>query len=240
MAVSAAEYILNELYWTEGETVASFSYPRPALRNQTYNANFLAAALLSRVHKITGEKKFIEPALRAARHSVSHQRKDGSWYYGADSTQAWIDNFHTAYNLCALRSIGQYAETTEFEPSIRRGLEFYIANFVHEDGSVKYFHDRTYPIDTHCIAQTIITLLTLQDLNPDNVRLAHQVFQWTMDHMWDDRGYFYYQVHRYFTNRTSYMRHTQAWMFLALATLLCDSKNAGERDPQPSTVLAER
>src|SRR6266436_3318031 len=46
MAVSAAEYILNELYWTKGSSVAGFSYPLPSLRVQIHNANFLGAALL--------------------------------------------------------------------------------------------------------------------------------------------------------------------------------------------------
>src|SRR5712664_3288813 len=44
MAVSAAEYILDELYWTEGNSIAGFSYPLRGLRNQVPNANFLAAA----------------------------------------------------------------------------------------------------------------------------------------------------------------------------------------------------
>src|SRR5574340_1033150 len=46
MASSAADYILTDLYWTRGPAVAGFSYPRPDLRDEVYNANFLAAALL--------------------------------------------------------------------------------------------------------------------------------------------------------------------------------------------------
>src|SRR5207253_9788817 len=61
MAVSAAEYILNELYWDGGSEVG-FSYPLPSLRSQTHNANFLAEALFGRVHKHTGEESFIGPA----------------------------------------------------------------------------------------------------------------------------------------------------------------------------------
>ncbi len=67
MAASAAEYILNDLYWTESESSAGFSYPLRSIRVLVYNANFLASALLSRVYKHTGEKKFLGAALRAAR-----------------------------------------------------------------------------------------------------------------------------------------------------------------------------
>ena len=57
MAVSAAEYILNELYWTDESSIAGFGYPLPSVRNQVYNANLLAAALLCRVYKHTGEEE---------------------------------------------------------------------------------------------------------------------------------------------------------------------------------------
>jgi len=223
MAVSAAEYIMNELYWTEGSTVAGFSYPLPSLRVQIHNANFLAAALLCRVYEHTGEEKFLGPAIRVARYSAAKQHTDGSWYYGEAPTQRWIDNFHTGYNLCALRSIGKNLETTEFEPSVRRGFEFYRAHFFREDGAARYFHDRDYPVDIHCVAQSIITLRALREIDPGNVRLAHAVFRWTMNHMWDDRGFFYYRVLRSCTIRTSYMRWSQAWMLLAISTLLDES-----------------
>jgi len=41
--------------------------------------------------------------------------------------------------------------------------------------------------------------------------------------MWDERGFFYYRVLRFCTIRTPYMRWAQAWMLLAMATLLCES-----------------
>jgi len=223
MATSTAEYILDELYWTDGKSVAGFSYPLPRLKNQVPNANFLGAALLCRVYQHTNDRKFLDPALRVARYSAAKQHADGSWGYGEGPSQRWIDNFHTGYNLCALRSIGRYAGTTEFESRIRRGFEFYRAHFFREDGAPKYFHNRTYPVDIHCVAQSIITLLAFKDLDRRNVELARLVFQWAMNHMWDERGFFYYRVLRLCTIRTPYMRWAQAWMLLAMSTLLCES-----------------
>ena len=55
---------------------------------------------------------------------------------------------------------------------------------------------------------------------PMVIPMAGKVAGWTLNHMWDDRGFFYYRVLRLCTIRTSYMRWTQAWMLLALATLL--------------------
>jgi hypothetical protein len=222
MAASAAEYFVKELYWTEGSSVAGFSYPIPSLRLRIHNSNFLGAAVCCRVSSHTGDKRFLAPALRVARYSAAQQHEDGSWDYGEHPTQRWIDNFHTGFNLCALRSIARYAGTSEFEPCIRRGLEFYRSHFFRTDGAPRYFHDRTYPVDIHSVAQGIITLLELRDLDRDNVRLAQSVYRWAMDHMWDDRGFFYYRVLRWGTIRTPFMRWSQAWMLLAMSTLLSE------------------
>ena len=239
MAISAAEYILNELYWDDGSS-AGFSYPAPSNRVQVHNANFLAAGLLCRVYKHTGDEKFLAPALRAARYSASKQHGNGSWDYGEAPSQRWIDNFHTGYNLCALRSICRDADTSEFEPCIRRGFDFYQRHFFRADSAPRYFHNRTYPIDIHCVAQSIITLLTFRDLDPRNAELADSVFRWAMNHMWDDRGFFYYRVLRCCTIRTSYMRWSQAWMLLAVSTLLCESGGVEMSADAQFTVAGRR
>jgi mannose/cellobiose epimerase-like protein (N-acyl-D-glucosamine 2-epimerase family) len=220
IAVSAARYILDILYWTEGEHFAGFSYPTPGVRGECHNANLLAAALFCRVHRYTGESIFLEPALRVARQAIAKQGEDGSWFYGEMQTQRWIDNFHTGFNLSAFRSIGLYADTNEFETAIRQGFTFYRNHFFRNDGAPKYYHDRTYPIDAHCVAQSILTLIEFKDLDPNNAALAHSVFSWAKKHMWDRQGFFYYRVLSLGTIRTSYMRWSEAWMLLALSTLL--------------------
>lgn len=238
MAVSAAQFMLDELYWSEGDC-AGFGYPLPSVRNQVHNANFLGAALFCRVHKHTGEKKFLESAFRVARYSAAQQHRNGGWAYGEASTQQWIDNFHTGFNLSALDRISKHTQTAEFDMCVRRGLEFYRKHFFLNDGSVRYFHDHTYPLDTHCVAQSIITLCDLQDLDGSNLALAYSVWRWAMDHMWDDRGFFYYRILRTCKIRTSYMRWTQAWMFLAICQLLQASegnKEGTKPERLPATV----
>jgi hypothetical protein len=220
MARSAGNYLLNDLYWAEDDGTAGFSYPFPGLRAQVHNANLLGAALLCRLYKYSGEKSFLEPALKVARYSSSRQHEDGSWDYGELPAQRWVDNFHTGYNLCALQLIGKYAGTFEFEGHISRGFQFYLDNFFTKENAPRYFNDRTYPIDIHSVAQSIITLLALSEYGTCSVGLAISVFEWSRAHMWDAEGYFYYQVQPFWTNRISYMRWSQAWMLVALAALL--------------------
>jgi hypothetical protein len=50
--------------------------------------------------------------------------------------------------------------------------------------------------------------------------LAYKVLCWAIENMWDERGYFCYQQHRFWKNCIPYLRWGQAWMLLALATFL--------------------
>lgn len=217
-AASAGEYLAKELYWNDGER-AGFAYPLPDIRVPIHNANFLGAALLCRLGRMTGEKAAVDAALSAARYSAGSQRADGAWAYGIGPTQQWADNFHTGYNLCALQSIGADLGTDEFEPVAAKGFAFYRERFFTAAGAPKYFHDRTYPIDIHSVAQSLITLMAFRGRDPGAGPLAQSVLAWAMKHMWDERGFFYYRVLRSATIRTPYMRWSQAWMLRALAAV---------------------
>jgi hypothetical protein len=219
IASCAADYIVQELYW-ESDSISSFSYPFPSSRTPVHNANLLAAAFLSRVSRLTNQEKYLAPALSAALYSVRRQGVDGAWLYGESDKYSWIDNFHTGYNLCALRNIGTNLHTTQFDLPLRRGFEFYRNQFFRDDAAPNYFHNRTYPIDVHCVAQSIITLLELKDLHRDNVNLARRVFSWALANLWDDQGYFYHQKLPLGTIKIPYMRWGQAWMLVASSLLL--------------------
>jgi len=218
-ALSAADFILENLFSRESDGRSCFRYTL-AGRDEVHNANLLGAAYLCRVSRITGNPRYVEPALEAARFSVARQHDDGSWAYGEAPTQQWIDNFHTGFNLVALRRIRGFTGTTEFDAAIRRGLDYYKAHFFRDDGAPKYFHDAVYPIDIHSAAQSIITLAEFSDSGTDNVALAHRVLGWTLRNMRSPKGYFYYQKRLRSTVRTPFMRWSQAWTLLALATLL--------------------
>jgi hypothetical protein len=229
MGLSAAEYLLIELYWAKGST-AGFGYPLPSMRNQVYNANLLGAALLSRAYSYTKDKRYLTSAMNVARYSCRKQRPDGSWLYGESPSQSWIDNFHTGFNLCALKSLSESASTHEFDSAIRTGYEFYRSHFLGADGTARYFHDRTYPVDIHSVAQSVITLIAFRDLGSENLAMAHQVLDWALSKMWDERGFFYYRMHRSHVNKISYMRWSQAWMLLAMSELLKASKSRISED----------
>jgi len=77
-----------------------------------------------------------------------------------------------------------------------------------------------WPVDIHNQSQGIITFSELKFFNTDYLNFANTIAKWTIENMQDKSGYFYFRKYPYFTNKISYMRWGQAWMFLALTELL--------------------
>ena len=214
-ARSVCEFIVNDLPRTvDSKTEVCFSYA-PNSNTRVFNASLLAAEVLATAGKST------DLAERATRYVVNNQRPDGSWFYGADPKQSWIDNFHTAYILFSLqRIINSSPFGSEFQPALERGYDYWKKSFFLADGWPKYYHDDPYPADAHAAASAIVTFLECRSLDVDAEKMAQKVASWTLQHLRDSRGFFYYQRRRFYTNRKPYMRWTQAWMLYALSRLL--------------------
>jgi hypothetical protein len=119
----------------------------PQSDTQVHNINLMGAALL-------GRRDCVE-------FSVKRQRTDGSWWYGEAENQRWIDNFHTGYNLVALREYEQASGDASFADAAQRGFAYWDEVFWLADGCPRYYHNQTYPIDVHCCAQGILTYLAM-------------------------------------------------------------------------------
>jgi hypothetical protein len=176
----------------------------------------MGACLLAAVFQRTREAELAKAALAATRFTVRRQRPDGSWPYGLDARDQWVDNFHTGFVLVALREIGRSLNTDEFSVAALLGYQFWKEQLLDEAYIPKYYPHQKYPIDIHCVAQTIITLLEYSDVDPGAGDAAARLCRWAIDEMQDPRGFFHYQVHRYYRVRIPYMRWGQAWMHLAL------------------------
>jgi hypothetical protein len=167
------------------------------------------------------EDSLCDLAIRAARYVIRRQHADGSWGYGADSHQAWSDNFHTAFILTSLsRLIESCGGRDELEPALTRGYEFWKERFFLSNGWPKYYPNQLYPVDIHSAAAAIVALVELRGRFPATLDLAEQIAQWSIESLRSPHGYFHYQRKRFYTNRIEYMRWSQAWMMYALARLL--------------------
>ena len=195
------------------------SYLMP-VQNTIHNANMLGTAMLARTARHTGNREYIEVARSAMEYSVSRQLPDGSWWYAEYPNHQWIDNFHTGYNLDSLKCYIENTGDEIWRPNLLRGLDFLKTHFFEPNGRPKYYHTRTYPVDSQCAAQAIETLAGFSELDPECLDLAVKVARWTIENMQDADGHFYYRQYPLGIKAKTPMLHwAQATTFKALAQL---------------------
>jgi polysaccharide biosynthesis protein VpsJ len=219
IAQSACEHILRDLQvFPHGEAVC-ITYV-PGLDSQVHNSNTLGASLLARTHSYTHNETYVDLAKKAFLYTAERQRPDGSWYYGERPDIRWVDNFHTGYVLDCYK---QYLESTgddRFESTLKRGYDYWKKNFFLPDGTPRYYNYKTLPIDIQCCSQAIDTLVFFSDRDPESIALASKVARWTIKHMQDRTGYFYYRRYSpWIVNTTPTLHWGQATMLCAMAGL---------------------
>lgn len=220
-ALSAGNFILNDLNRTEYKSGFLFSYSPLNGNNTVFNASLLGAKVLSQLYSYNKNELYKETAETAVKAGVEAQAKDGSWIYGMLPVQSWIDSFHTGYNLDAIQTYQDKTGDRQFNESIEKGFKYYIDTFFLSDGTPKYYHDKTYPIDIHCPGQLFVNLSVNRRFKENKV-LADSVFNWVTQNMQDSKGYFYYQLKEGMSSKISYMRWSNAFMFNALSYLLLE------------------
>lgn len=191
----------------------------PTTATQVHNVNMLGAALLAREARRTADAALGRVAREAMRFSVDRLRPDGTWPYGEAANQAWVDNFHTGYNLVALLDYRRSTGETAWDSALDRGYERWNTAFGAADGSAPYYDSNPWPIDIHSCAMAILTWLDFADRDPAARPSARRGADWTLKEMWDGHADFTFQRHRFWRNRVPQIRWGQAWMFWALAEL---------------------
>ena len=218
VAESACDWILA-LPREETPTGVCISYHMLG-QNSVHNASMLGAALLARTWKHSPRTEWLALAQSAMEYSCSRQHIDGAWWYGEDEKSRWIDSFHTAYNLDSLKCYIEHTEDPAFQPMLERGFRYFLRTFFDDDGRPRYYHDRALPTDIQCAAQAIDTLSKFASYDSCVVSTARRVAQWTITHMQDRSGYFYYRKYPLITARIPMLHWGQGTMYLALANLL--------------------
>jgi rhamnogalacturonyl hydrolase YesR len=218
IAVSTGDWMLKlpREHAADGSCLSYIAYKQSSI----HNSNTMGAAFLARLGSLTKNHVVLAVARNAMAYTCARQQADGSWYYAEESKYHWIDNFHTGYNLSALKSYRDATKEDLFDKSIERGLRFYKAHLFEADGRPKYFHDKTYPIDIQCAAQAIDTLATLAGDDPECLALAMKVAEWTIDNMQAEDGHFYYRDLGWKKVRTPMLHWGQGTMVKALAVLM--------------------
>lgn len=224
-----------------GNDAFLFSYT-PGDRRGVHNASLLAAEVLATVPAALagGQVVFGKPyppsdltvdvpagdrtlVVNAVNATLSAQRSDGLWPYGASSRDMYVDSYHTGYVLSSLRRIRAViapddALASRIDRAIAEGLAAWEKNFLAGPG-VAWRPGTPTPVELHGVAQGILTLIEFQDLLDNGRERALDLALWAIRNARRPDGAFYYLWHPRRPNRNAYLRWTQAWMFCALATL---------------------
>ena len=226
LCLSANRYLINHLLVYEDDKTAMLDY-FPGAHARVLNIQAQGAWSLLRANRISGDYRFAFLAEKLITFVLNHQNEDGSWPYGLANSQGFIDGFHTGFILESLYEAMKLNPECGDESKLRLGYRFYLDHFFCKNGAIKYYHNRTYPIDGHAIAQSIITLSKLRSYDSRSGPLLDGVLKWTLANFHSRQGFFYYQKWPLFTNKIPYLRWVQAWMLYAL-TILLESEGKGE------------
>ena len=200
----------------EGRCLSYVAYRQSSI----HNSNAVGAAFLARLAAIKGDSRMRETARDAMTYTCLRQCADGAWFYAQAAKYHWIDNFHTGYILSALHAYSTALGDDSFDAQMKKGTEFFVSHFFEQDGRPRYFHHRTRPVDIQCAAQAIETLTTLSGRDPECMRLATKVAEWTIENMQAEDGHFLYRDLGWTKVSTPMLHWGQATMVKALAITL--------------------
>ncbi len=220
---SASEFILKDLKVYTDETGKCISYT-PVMQDVCYNSSLLAAEVLAMTYSLTREHSLKEFCLELVDFVIKRQNSDGKWNYSENiitrKEREQVD-FHQGYileSICAIKDLINVNDE-KWDQAIIPGLDFYYHKQFFQNGRSLWRLPAEYPVDIHNQAQGIITFSKLQKFNKEYFPFANKIAEWTIENMQAKDGHFYYRNLKYFKNKISYMRWSQAWMFLALTTL---------------------
>lgn len=223
MAISASHFLTDVLF-QEDALFPHFKYTISETTRIVPNASAHALEALSSILQMQNDSSLKETCEKTAQALVEIQRDDGSWVYSMypdGRTKRDQLDFHQGYMIDGLLSFLPFSEEKDNLTScIRSGASFYKDVLFRQDGAGYFRYPIFYPIDIHNQAQGIISFARMSKLHEEYLEAAKSISLWTIANMQDKSGYFYHQKWPLITNKTPHMRWGQAWMMLALATIL--------------------
>ena len=224
LLIRASRFILEDLPRTETEDGICISYT-PVKKDCCYNASLLGAELLARVYALTNEESLRATALQAVDFVVAHQYDDGHWKYSIDLKTGKERNqvdFHQGFLLDCMKDVIRFTRENNdvYKKAIIKGAYFYRNEQFKPTGRSMWRLPSRWPVDIHHQAQGIITFSKLATIDDSFGVFSERIARWTVQHMQDKSGYFYYRKNRLWTNKIPYMRWGQAWMMAALSQLI--------------------
>lgn len=241
---SICRFILTDLNCDDmGDQGICFSYT-PLDDFHVHNANLFCGEFLARVGRECDQAEWLETAARTADYALSEQNPDGSIYYWGRVQDEYaphkLDIYHSGFEIRALHKLARHLRSEKIDQAANRYLEFFLANYLMEDGTPKLTPQAPYPVNIHGAAEVVLMLSALSRQRPELLETATRTLDWTIAHLGSPEGWFGYIWTPQGRVMIPHLRWGQAWMLLALAEHLAAGKVAsgewGHRDelgPKP-------
>jgi len=221
--LDATKFINQDLHWYEDDTGICISYT-PIKKDICYNASLLAAEILSMNSELNDNEQDKQNAIKAVDFVIARQKQNGLWAYSEDKNgkERIQTDFHQGYVLESIYGIKKRLgiKNNLLETALHKGIEYYIEKQFYNNGRSLWRDPKVFPVEIHNQAQGIVTLLKLKEYCPEAENIAYTIAKWTIENMQAKNGHFYYQNFKFHKNKISYMRWSNAWMFLALSMLI--------------------
>ncbi len=214
LVVSSCSFVTENLNrTTDSDGSFCFSYS-PFDHEKVFNASMKGTRLLSQGYEITGDSTFRKLAAKSADWVMKYQTAEGAWIYSKRNTGNWVDNYHTGYILDCLDEYIKCTHDPTYQEALQKGVQYYLSNFITEEGQPKFYNNEKWPADCTAAGQTLLSL-TRFGYNQEAVKCA----LWMIKHMQAPEGNFYYHKNRYRTQKTGFMRWSDSWMLAGLSAL---------------------
>ncbi|TSA23925.1 hypothetical protein D4R71_07870 [bacterium] len=224
-AKDVAKFILNDpkILYEDNEMKCLSYVPDERINWIVMDVSALCGSILSRINKLSPDKKLATEARKLINFVVDKQTNYGAWYYThpAGDHPRMHDNYHTGYILNAILDYSKNTGDSSFINNYHNGLEYYKNNLFLPDGSPKWMNNKKYPLDVHGSAQGILTFLKAAQFNKEYESITYRIANWVIENMQNkNEGYFYYQRQRFYLKPFTLMRWSNAWMARALSMIL--------------------
>lgn len=218
VALAVSKFIRSHLHVHHGGK-SYFKYV-PNSTALIHNINIFGSLICFQAGEYIKDNELFAIGQETLETTLKAQLCDGSFPYGDLHHHQFIDSFHSGYVLDGLWEINQLAYSKTIEQTISKGYRHFKNAFITDRFDIKYYDDKIYPLDVHCFAQAIITILTHEQGTESGLLLATKVFERMQEQFFDkSKGYFYYRRYPFYVNKVNYMRWTQAWALLAASKI---------------------
>ena len=235
-----AGFLLEEprIVQSDDEMLCLTYVPDPQVSVAVVDVPALMGAYLAEAGAVLERADLLADSRRLMKWVADKQTDYGAFFYTHPRTDSLIthDNYHSAIILDCFDRYRRASADRRFDEIYREGLAFYRDHLFTDEGAPRWMHDGSrptdHPFDIHGAASAVLCFARAARSDASYWPLALRTLDWTLDRMYDPRGFFYYQQTRWRKKRFSLQRWCNGWMSWALAAVSSQYQGRSEGRPR--------